>query len=190
MTAHEVLRNGTRDEHARVDAAFSGFVLSRVGSYVSFLEAHARAVIPLETALANGLSDLPWRPRAALLRNDLCALGFELPAISPIQRPPNSGQLCGMIYVIEGSRLGSSVLAGRVGATLPTAYLSAIHQKGEWRSLLAAIDAGAAAEPAEWLDDAVVVRKSHSACLKMPPAGLLCPSRAPKSRPWERRRWP
>ena len=60
-----------------------------------------------------------------------------------------------MLYALEGSRLGGAFLARRVGPGLPSAYLSATHDKGEWLAFQRALD-GAAAEGGEgWLNDAV-----------------------------------
>jgi len=42
--------------------------------------------------------------------------------------------------VLEGSRLGGAVLARRVPAELPRAFLGATHPPGAWRELLARID--------------------------------------------------
>lgn len=173
--AHEVLRAGTRDSHSRVDAAFSRFDLGRQASYLSFLDAHARAVVPIETALAVSLTELPWRPRGPMLRADLQVLGLDLPATSSLALSEGMGQFCGMIYVIEGSRLGGSVLASRVGASLPISYLSATHRKGEWRALLAAIDACANSESEEWLDDAVAGAKRAFTLFEDAANGILTP---------------
>ncbi len=154
-TAHEALRAGTRIHHAQVDDVFGRFDLSDAGSYLSFLEAHARAVVPIEWALADPASLPQWRSRIPLLEDDLRALGGGLPPVVALEGLQGSGERAGMLYVIEGSRLGGGMLARRVAPTLPTAYLSAVHLKGEWLALLTAFDARAAIEPPEWMTEAV-----------------------------------
>jgi heme oxygenase len=154
-TAHEALRTGTRIHHAQVDDVFGRFDLSDAGSYRSFLEAHARAVVPIEWALGDPASPPCWRSRVSLLDDDLRALGGGLPPVVALDGLKGSGERAGMLYVIEGSRLGGGVLAGRVGPALPTSYLSAVHLKGEWMALLMAFDARAAIEPPEWMTDAL-----------------------------------
>ena len=102
---------------------------------------------------------MQWRSRLWLLENDLKALGGRLPDVAAPTDLKGSGERAGMLYVIEGSRLGGGVLAGRVSAFLPVSYLCAVHHKGEWRALLAAFDEQAAAESAEWLAEALAGAK-------------------------------
>jgi heme oxygenase len=155
VQAHEFLRENTRDCHTRVDAVFARFDLSDAASYRDFLISHALAVSPIEGVLS-GIRSLPrWRPRLALLEADLRGLGDRVPSPPSFVQASGLGEMAGLLYVIEGSRLGGGMLAKRVGEGLPTSYLSAVHQQGEWRGLLAAIDAQAAAEPSAWLDDAL-----------------------------------
>jgi heme oxygenase (biliverdin-IX-beta and delta-forming) len=155
VQAHEFLRENTRDCHSRVDSVFARFNLGDANSYRDFLTSHSVAVSPIEGVLAGADSLPPWRPRLALLEADLRGLGGDLPISLALVRASGLGELAGLLYVIEGSRLGGGVLAKRVGEGLPTSYLSAVHQQGEWRGLLAAIDEQAAAEPSVWLDDAL-----------------------------------
>jgi heme oxygenase len=82
-----------------------------------------------------------FRPRAPLLAQDLVALGVKMPALLPLAPPTSAAAKAGMLYVIEGSRLGGGLLARQVPAGLPSAYLSATHLPGEWRALLARLDA-------------------------------------------------
>lgn len=153
--AHEILRAATRDDHSRVDDAFNHFDLGEARSYRSFLTAHARAVQPIEWALSAARPRRNWRSRVPLLEDDLRKLGERLPAANELYDLNGSGELSGMLYVLEGSRLGGGVLSARVGTGLPVSYLSAVHQKGEWRGMLLAFDARAAAEPPEWLVEAL-----------------------------------
>jgi heme oxygenase len=153
---HSILRAETARHHALVDASFGKFDLTDVSSYTAFLLAHAKALLPIEARLVSS-SGLPaWRPRIRLLEQDLSELGNPLPVGFGVSVPPRSGALYGMLYVIEGSRLGGGVLAERLGIGFPSAYLSDTHRPGEWRMLLAAIDARAAAEPPSWMEDALL----------------------------------
>lgn len=151
--AHEFLRENTRDCHSRVDSVFARFNLGHMDSYRAFLISHALAVSPIEGILAGTGRLGHWRPRLALLEADLRALGRHLPFSPALVPASGPGELAGLLYVIEGSRLGGGVLAKSVGKGLPISYLSAVHQQGEWRGFLAALNARAAAETPEWLDD-------------------------------------
>jgi heme oxygenase len=53
--------------------------------------------------------------------------------------------------VLEGSRLGGTVLSRRIGPGLPRAFLLSAHPPGGWRAVMAAIDA----LPAGWRDGAL-----------------------------------
>ncbi len=140
MTAVHMLRSATAPDHDRVDAAFAGYDLGDRAAYIRFLLAHARALPSAEDALA--IHDLPrWRRRAPMLAADLTALGEIMPDPLPFALPAGRAAALGALYVLEGSRLGGVLLARRVPATLPSAYLAAKHERGEWRALLAAIDA-------------------------------------------------
>lgn len=115
---HDRLRQATKGEHDRVDAAYAGFDLSTRPGYLAFLEAHRRAYWRLEPS---------WRPEdrpefeelARTLDADLDALAAH-PA-----RPAAFTRLDGLAvaYVTRGSRLGAAVLKGRVGPDLPAQYL-------------------------------------------------------------------
>ncbi len=147
MSAITLLRNHTAAAHEAVDAAFGGFDLAQTASYREFLEAHARALPEAEARAAAVWPAL--RRRTPLLGADLAALGGEgdLPvATSEAAGPAHWGAL----YVVEGSRLGGGLLAGRVGEGLPHAYLSATHEPGEWRAIRTAIDAAAEGQDAAW----------------------------------------
>lgn len=127
--AHAILRRETRDEHDRVDAAFSRFGLEGPG-YARFLKALARAYLPVEDALAaTAVARLVpgWREhrRGDALRADLGALGLT-PA-PPLAAPhlPTDAHALGAWYVLEGSRLGGALLARQVAPGLPRAFLTA-----------------------------------------------------------------
>jgi heme oxygenase len=123
-----------------VDAAFSRFDLARPDGYAEFLLAQARILPALEALLRPEELVPGWRGRTAELLQDLNDLGVPAPPSIPPNIPIGSGGRLGALYVLEGSRLGGAVLARRVRAELPVAFLSAVHPSGAWRSLLAQID--------------------------------------------------
>ncbi|MDP1028512.1 biliverdin-producing heme oxygenase [Sphingomonas sp. KR1UV-12] len=150
MSAVQQLRAATSASHDRVDAAFGGYDLTDPIAYAAFLTAHARALPAAEAVLARH-DELPaWRERTSLLAADLADLDLSTPVPLPFTLPERPGAAWGALYVIEGSRLGGTMLARGVPAALPSRYLAARHLSGEWRALLAAIDARGA--DAVWRD--------------------------------------
>lgn len=147
------LRAASAPDHDRVDALFGGYRLDEAESYTRFLHAHARALPAAEAALA-AVPDLPgWRTRTALLAADLAALGQEMPA--PLDFAVEGPAAWGLLYVTEGSRLGGAMLARSVPDALPSAYLAARHERGEWKRTLEALEARAAAEGEAWQEEAL-----------------------------------
>lgn len=152
--AHRRLREATAHAHETVDAAFGGYDLTDRDGYVRFLSAHAEVMVPLEAALdaAGAESVTPdWgaRKRGRLILADLAALGaspipvsaeqgFDMPIAG--EGGDNEPMLSGIIYVVEGSRLGGRFLSRQVPAEFPKSYLDAHQQSGNWAKLLASID--------------------------------------------------
>ena len=147
MSAVSLLRSRSAAAHGVVDAAFGGYDLHDIADYRRFLIAHARA-LPLAEAQAAAVWPM-LRRRTPLLAADLSAMGTptDLAEMTDEHAGPEE---FGALYVVEGSRLGGGLLAGRVGAGLPNAYLSATHEPGEWRAIRAAIDAAAEGQNAAW----------------------------------------
>ncbi|HEX8447148.1 MAG TPA: biliverdin-producing heme oxygenase, partial [Sphingomonas sp.] len=146
------LRDATAACHARVDAAYGRFDLADRRSYAAFLTAHARVLPPLEAMLDAAALWPEWVARAPFLIRDLAAFGIPrppamtLPAIPAMSTP---AERWGLLYVLEGSRLGGAMLARQVPGDWPTAYLAAAHQGGSWARFGDAIEAaGADADPA------------------------------------------
>jgi len=140
----ERLRAATSKSHAALDAVAAAWNLDTPEGYGAFLLASAVALAPLELALERAgvgtwLADWPRRARRAALARDLAAL--DLPIRTPTASPtPTPAFGAGVLYVLEGSRLGARVLARQVRRAdprLPLAYLT--HGEGEdlWRSFLA-----------------------------------------------------
>ena len=149
MSFVQRLRRDTAGHHHVVDTLYGGFALDDTASYGRFLLAHARALPAVEAALA-GYGNLPaWRPRTGLIAQDLAALRLTMPMPAPFALTDEAARW-GALYVIEGSRLGGTLLARSVPAGLPSAYLSARHEPGEWRSLLVALEARGTADGEAW----------------------------------------
>ena len=149
MSAISLLRARTRAAHDVVDAAFGAFGLQSASEYRRFLAAHARALSVCEPIAARVWPDL--RPRLPLIAQDLLALGTPFgPVGLPADPPADEAAAWGALYVVEGSRLGGGMLAQRVAADLPRAYLSAVHRPGEWRAIRAAIDVAGEGRDATW----------------------------------------
>lgn len=155
MSGAAALRAATAAAHERVDARFGTYDLKDRGDYIRFLVEHARAVGGAEAYLERAHPHLAWRARLPLIAADLAALGQSLPDPAPFSLAPDPGIADGVVYVLEGSRLGGQLLARAVGADLPAAYLGATHLPGEWRDLRHGLDALAAEDP-DWLGKAQI----------------------------------
>jgi heme oxygenase len=156
MSAHAKLKAHTASEHAEVDAAFSRFDLADRRSYLEFLLSHAAALPAIERVLAAEPSLPPWRPRTEALRNDLRALGAVFPETTSGCVATGVAEKFGLLYVVEGSRLGARLLQARVGPGFPAEYLAAAHLLGEWRAFIEALDSRAAQEGPAWIEGLVL----------------------------------
>lgn len=126
----------------------SSWRLQTTTGYGAFLSASAAALAPLELALERAgveawMPDWSLRARWAALSSDLAALGLTPPVLAPAEiSSPAFG--AGVLYVLEGSRLGARFISRQVQAAdpgLPLAYLT--HGQGDdlWRSFLTWLDA-------------------------------------------------
>ncbi|RZV52516.1 MAG: heme oxygenase [Sphingomonadaceae bacterium] len=134
----------TRDAHDRLDALFSAYDLTRRDHYMRFLQAHAAAFIPIETALENARADkvIPdWRShrRSDALIDDLEVLGLALPPLLPAPPFNSAAAVVGGAYVLEGSRLGAKLIRRSVGSSFPTAFLDASSGPG-WKKFVTLIE--------------------------------------------------
>lgn len=139
------LKAATDDVHRELDDRLSRLDLGRREDYRQFLRVQARAVPPIEAALAaGGLGDLieGWEGarRTTALKSDLAALGEPMP--SPCEPPPVSSvaALLGTAYVLEGSRLGGRVLRKQVRDGMPADFLKDEDTLGAWPAVVAALD--------------------------------------------------
>jgi heme oxygenase len=162
------LRAATASDHDAVDAGFGRYDLTDAGDYRAFLIAHARA-LPAVEAWLQDIPGLPaFRDRGDLLADDLAALGEPMPEPMTFETTPSPAAGWGAMYVVEGSRLGGIMLSRSVPEGMPSAYLGAKHLPGEWRELLAAIDAQPADEA--WVADAIAGAKAAFALYRRAPA--------------------
>lgn len=143
LTPRFALRTATADAHARLDALYSTLDLANRGDYALFLLGHAAAFLPVEDALAAGADAMipGWttRLRGGALRADLAVLNLELPAPQRSPAFDSEAALLGGLYVLEGSRLGGTVLARTVPTGLPRAFLGP-EPSYSWRAFTALLD--------------------------------------------------
>ncbi len=139
----------TMESHRRVDALFSHFALDTQGGYRAFLRAQARALAPLERFAG------PAAPRLDFLKQDLAALGTPMPHPLALAKTGGDAFRWGMLYALEGSRLGGAMLVRVVPEHQPRAYLSAVHEKGGWVAFQDQLDAAAVDGGDVWVEEAV-----------------------------------
>jgi heme oxygenase len=142
----EKLKAATALAHRALDARLCTFDLTTVDGYRRFLEASAAALLPLEAALrragvAEEFGDWPRRSRGAAIAADLdCIGGVIRPFHSVITL--SRAEMWGVMYVLEGSRLGAKYLLRTVAdcaepqIVAATRYLR--HGNGQplWRTFL------------------------------------------------------
>jgi heme oxygenase len=127
------------------EGAVAALDLARHDHYRMFLEASAAALLPLEQVLvASGveqwLGDWRARLRSDHLRIDLALVGGVEQMLAVEPRTLDAAQLPGVLYVLEGSRLGAQSIIERVsGSTLATHYLTA-GGPALWRSFLTRLE--------------------------------------------------
>lgn len=143
-SARHALRTATADAHDAVDHVFSRHDLSDVSDYAAFLQAQAVAFLPVEDAIdrsqpARAVADWAERRRSDDLRSDLADLNAIAPKGDPLPPFGSVEALLGAIYVLEGSRLGGTMLSRTVPDAFPKRFLSGGHSS-MWRSLLMALE--------------------------------------------------
>lgn len=142
------LKTATSAAHRELDTLISALELHHPRDYLLFLEASAAALLPLERLLQQAeveqaLQDWPRRARAAALHADLAELHGVAPEITLGRQALSPPQVTGVVYVLEGSRLGARVLRERVPrGCMAMSYLSA-GDAGLWPSFLAQLEAPA-----------------------------------------------
>lgn len=150
------LREATDAAHRRLDAGFATRDLTRRVDYVAFLQTMAAAFAPLEDWL-DGVDpvflppDWAVRRRAEALRADLIGLGVAVVRTSTEALRHSEAEAPGILYVLEGSRLGGQVLLRQVLASPdPLVHANArFLRHGEGQRLWASFAAWLSARPAQ-----------------------------------------
>ncbi len=153
------LRAGTERTHQSLDDRLGALPIESLEGYAAFLNIVAHPTLALEEALDRGgagalLPDWERRRRSAAILADLEALG-DVPPPAVASVPLHSrAQAWGVLYVLEGARLGGQILLRRVRASRDpavrraTAYLSHGADQRFWPQFLVALDAASAPEAA------------------------------------------
>jgi heme oxygenase len=134
------LRAATADDHHRTEDTFAASLAALPDSYADFLQSHARAFPAIGRALSGQFDWAPWRARWHALAGDLAALDLDPPPALSLDPCTSRAEALGMAYVLEGSRLGSTLLRMRIPAGLPAAYLEGGNDRAPWLRLLALLD--------------------------------------------------
>ena len=147
-TAHDRLRSSTHHLHNLIDSRFDLASLSGKVAYSSFLLANwpfASIEAALErSGIHDVLPDWDKRRRREALAFDLKYYGISPPRISRMEIARDHGTLLGWSYVLEGSRLGASMILraiNRSGEQPARAALFLHHGDGEhlWQSYKVAL---------------------------------------------------
>lgn len=158
QSTRSVLRDATAVDHEMVDAAFGQLRVATRRGYTDFLLAHAR-ILPLAERLIDPGTFLEnWSGRAQSLLEDLAELGAQVPPEIDFSLPDGEAARLGALYVLEGSRLGGSVIVRSVPSRYPSRFLRSCHPKGAWQKLLNCLEE-ADSGPA-WQRDAVAGARS------------------------------
>jgi heme oxygenase len=142
------LKRETREAHHRIDQHPALKPLIRrdltLAEYTTALSALYAPVEGLEKVLSSGLVtlgvDYPLIQRAALLKADLHQLGQRERVGGPTAPTPSGlASLVGMLYVLEGSRLGGAMIARHVshvlGGQVPLRFFSTYPlEADQWRA--------------------------------------------------------
>ncbi len=144
VTARSLLRTATASAHDRVDHAFGAFDLSNRDDYRAFLIAQAGPLLSAEAAIdafdpVALLPDWPERRRAPLIRADLADFNAPAPQPEPFHVQSDAAAL-GVIYVLEGSRLGGTLLARNVPMDLPARFIRCAPAPKRWQGLIEVLD--------------------------------------------------
>jgi len=108
------LRGATDHLHRDLDRIAAGFNLGDVTHYRRFLQANAATLIAIEQLLENAgvaqlLPDWPERTRRQAILADLQALQSDVQPLALRRTAPTASEVFGILYVLEGSRLGARV---------------------------------------------------------------------------------
>ncbi|MGE3334113.1 MAG: biliverdin-producing heme oxygenase [Rhodospirillaceae bacterium] len=131
----DAVRTATAIDHKRTEESFA-VALSRLpSSYGAYLRIHAAAFPAVGRALSAELDWSPWQDRWNDLQDDLRSLGLQAPTAHDVARAASPAEALGMVYVLEGSRMGSAIILKSIPDALPAAYLRGAINVEPWRRL-------------------------------------------------------
>ncbi|WP_018937826.1 MULTISPECIES: biliverdin-producing heme oxygenase [unclassified Thioalkalivibrio] len=152
--AHQALRRGTAPAHKALDQhrlmqQLTGRALTReqyAESLAAMCRPHARLERRVHASRHHAESGFELSPRLARLEADLVELGQPVPPVS--QTPPDlsGGRAAwwGRVYVLEGSRQGSAVIArcihSSLGDTVPCRFFGETIVPDDFGRLLATLE--------------------------------------------------
>ena len=154
------LRGATDHLHRDLDRIAAGFDLTDATHYRRFLQANAATLIAIEQLLESAgveklLPDWRDRSRRAAITADLQTLHSDVQPLALRRSAPTPSEVFGILYVLEGSRLGARVQLDQVLASSDenvrnaSSYLKHGHP-GEgsnlWRSFLEHLETHEAAD--------------------------------------------
>jgi heme oxygenase len=150
------LRGATDHLHRDLDRIAEAFNFGEVAHYRRFLQASAATLIAVEQLLENAgvaqlLTDWPHRTRSEAILADLHSLGSQAQPLALRRTAPTAAEVFGIVYMLEGSRLGAQVLLERVLASdnesvrNASAYLRA-SEPALWASFLQQLETHEAAD--------------------------------------------
>lgn len=116
------LRGATDHLHRDLDRLVAAFNLADATHYRRFLQANAATLIAIEQLLENAgvvqlLPDWPQRSRRSAILADLRSLGSDVQPLALRRAAPTPPEMFGVLYVLEGSRLGARLLLEQVMAS-------------------------------------------------------------------------
>ncbi len=123
------LRRATTELHAELDRCVAPLLSEGAAEYAAFLRGTAAALFPIEHALETAgvaaiIPDWNERSRRQTLARDLAEFGGNAPSTTPFAAIPSDAYAFGVLYVLEGSRLGAASLV-RLVARHPDARVHA-----------------------------------------------------------------
>lgn len=148
--ARTLLRDACARAHARLDARLERVNFNDRAAYADMLSRMSAPLSALEGALTAGIArqlfdDWAERRRTPALREDIASLGGHFrqrfaPAID------QEAEAFGVLYVLEGSRLGGRVLARQAAESenadvrAATRFFRHAEMAGHWRSFLVKLE--------------------------------------------------
>lgn len=150
------LRGATDHLHRDLDRIVASFKLTDAAHYRRFLQASAATLIAIEQLLESAgvaqlLPDWAERSRREPIISDLHSLNSQAQPLALRRTAPTPAEVFGILYVLEGSRLGAQVLLEQVLASADesvrnaSAYLRHGHSD-LWRTFLQQLETHAAAD--------------------------------------------